>query len=68
MADDMPFPMKKARKKVVSAAGKASQRLQGQYLGYMRQIAKAKRAIYKKISKEKGREEAIAAMKKALGK
>jgi hypothetical protein len=69
MGGDMPFPLgKKKRGKVMSAARKASQQLQGQYLGYIRQIAKTKRAIYQKISKTAGREEAIAAMKKALGK
>ena len=45
---------RKARRKV-SAEVAASQKLQGQYLGYMRQIPKAKRAFYQKISKANGR-------------
>lgn len=59
---------KKVRKRALSAQAKASQQIQGQYLGYMRQIKKTARAKYKAISKELGRVEAIAAMKKALGK
>lgn len=57
---------KKTRK--LSAETRAMYRLQGQYLGYMRQIPKAKRAKYKAMVKKDGREAAIAAMKKALGK
>jgi hypothetical protein len=55
-------------KRSVSAEVAASRRLQGQYIAAIRQIPKTKRALYKKISKAKGREEAIAAMKKARGK
>jgi hypothetical protein len=55
-------------KQPLSPERAASQKLQGQYLGYIRQIPKTKRAVYQRISKMKGREEAIAAMKKALGK
>jgi hypothetical protein len=52
----------------VSAEVAASRKLQGQYIAAIRQIPKSKRAFYQKISKVKGREEAIAAMRKALGK
>jgi soluble lytic murein transglycosylase-like protein len=55
------------KRKVVSAERKASEKLQGQYLAYMRQISKTKRASIKS-SRSRGSEKAIAAMKKALGK
>jgi hypothetical protein len=58
----------KKRKKPVSPEVAASRQLQGQYLGYMRQIPKTKRASFQKISRTEGREAAVAAMKKALGK
>jgi hypothetical protein len=64
----LPRKGRKRAKSVVSAERRASQQLQGQYLGLIRQIPKTKRAFYQKVSKAKGREEAIAAMKKALGK
>lgn len=54
--------------KRISAERRASQQLQGQYLGYMRQVPEAQRERYKKIATEEGREKAIAAMKAALGK
>jgi hypothetical protein len=63
--------VKKGRKRVkraISEARRASQQLQGQYLGYMRQIAKTGRAKFKKIAESEGREKAIEAMKKALGR
>ncbi|MGZ5493146.1 MAG: hypothetical protein ACXW3E_06545 [Thermoanaerobaculia bacterium] len=59
---------KKVRKRVLSAQAKASQQIQGQYLGYMQQIRKSARAKYKVIAKKLGREKAIVAMKNALGK
>jgi hypothetical protein len=46
----------------------ASRKLQGLYIGTIRKFAKGKRAAYKKMASEKGREAAIAAMQKALGK
>jgi hypothetical protein len=60
--------VKAAAKRVVSAETKASRQIQGQYLGYMRQIPKTARAKYKVLAKKVGREQAIAAMRKALGK
>jgi hypothetical protein len=56
------------RKTPVSAERRASQKVQGQYLGYLRQIAKSGRARFQNIAKKEGREKAIAAMKKQLGK
>ena len=58
--------MKKTRK--LSAKTRASYQLQGQYLGYMRQIPERQRVKYKTMAKTEGRESAVAAMKKALGK
>jgi hypothetical protein len=58
----------KPAKRRVSAERRASQKVQGQYLGYIRQIAAKERAKFQKIAKENGREKAIAAMKKRLVK
>jgi hypothetical protein len=70
MGGDQPFPLKKRKKRVkrVSAEVAASRKLQGQYLSLFRQIPKTKRPTYQKLSKAEGREAAVAAMKKALGK
>jgi hypothetical protein len=52
----------------VTAERRASQQLQGRYLGLIRQIAKNRRAQYQKIAKERGREAAIKEMTAALSK
>ena len=52
----------------VSAERKASQMIQGRYLGLIRQIPKTRRAQYQRIAKEKGREAAIREMSSALGR
>ncbi len=46
----------------------ASRKLQGRYLGLIRQIPASRRPQYQKIAKEKGREAAIKEMTSALGK
>lgn len=46
----------------------ASRQLQGRYLGLIRQIPASRRATYKKIATEKGREAAIKEMMTALKK
>lgn len=46
----------------------ASRKLQGRYLGLIRQIPAGRRPQYQKIAKEKGREAAIKEMTSALGK
>jgi hypothetical protein len=46
----------------------ASRKLQGRYLGLIRQIAANKRPQYQKIAKERGREAAIKEMASFLGK
>lgn len=77
MAEPLRHPVRAAKnvvKKVkrvakrVSAERLASQKIQGQYLGLIRQIAKRDRPKYQKIAQENGRESAISAMKKTLGK
>jgi hypothetical protein len=57
----------KAKRKI-SAKGRASYRLQGQYVAYIRQIPERERARFKKMAKQDGREKAVAEMKKRLGK
>jgi O6-methylguanine-DNA--protein-cysteine methyltransferase len=51
-----------------SAEVTASRQLQGQYVSLIRQIPKYRRVQYQKIAKERGREEAVTQMRKALGK
>jgi hypothetical protein len=77
LAEPLKHPVRAARKaakqikkatRKLSAKTRASYQLQGQYLGYMRQISERDRGKYKKMAKEEGREKAVAAMKKALGK
>ena len=70
MGDDRSVPKKKRKKAKapVSPEVQATRKLQGQYLGFISQIPKTKRAPYQKIAKTKGREEAIAAMRTTLGK
>jgi len=52
----------------LSAAGLASRKIQGRYLGLIRQIPASQRAKYTRIAKEKSREAAIKEMQSALGK
>jgi hypothetical protein len=59
---------KRRRRRASSAQATASQRIQGQYLGYIRQIPESGRAKYKAIAKKDGREAAIKAMRSQLGK
>ena len=63
-----PVPTRQQRRKKRKAASNPSMQLQGQYLGYIKQIPQKDRAKYKAIVKSNGREAAVAAMKKALGK
>lgn len=67
---------KKVVKRVVARAQRAaktpeaaaSRKLQGQYIAYIRQIPKRGRKRFAQIAKKDGREAAITAMKKELGK
>lgn len=54
--------------KPLTAERRASQRLQGRYLGLIAQVPKRKRAKFSAMAKDKGREAAIAAMRTALRK
>jgi predicted metal-dependent hydrolase len=51
----------------VTAKNKASQQIQGRYIAYLRQVPEKDRGQFQEIVKAKGREAAIAAMRKALG-
>jgi hypothetical protein len=55
-------------KRKISAKGRASYRLQGQYVAHIRQIPERERSRFKRMAKEDGREKAVAEMKKRLGK
>jgi hypothetical protein len=55
-------------KRNISSKGRASYRLQGQYVAHIRQIPERERARFKKLAKHEGREKAVAEMKKRLGK
>ncbi len=76
MAEVVKHPVHEAKvairkvrnRKVVSAERAASQKVQGQYLGYLRQIPKKARKAYQEQAKKDGREAAIEAMRKKLGK
>ncbi len=59
---------RRRRRGPVSAERRASQQLQGRYLGLIRQVPASKRARYTKVAKEKGREAAIKEMTAALGR
>lgn len=59
---------RKRRARKLSAEEIASRQLQGRYLSLIRRIPANKRAQYKKLASEKGREAAIKEMKAAVGK
>lgn len=58
----------KRRSTKITAEQLASRKLQGRYLGLIRQIPASRRATYQKIAKERGREAAIKEMMGALDK
>ena len=59
---------RRRRRTRVTAEQKASQQLQGRYLGLIREIPASRRAQYQKIAKDKGREAAIKELRSALNK
>jgi hypothetical protein len=59
---------KRRRRGPITAEQAASRKLQGQYLGLIRQIPAGRRSQYKKTATEKGREAAIKEMRTALNK
>lgn len=52
----------------VSAQQLASRKIQGRYLGLIRQVPASRRAHFQKIAKDRGREAAIKELASALGK
>ncbi|HVS33896.1 MAG TPA: FaeA/PapI family transcriptional regulator [Thermoanaerobaculia bacterium] len=56
------------RRRTVSPEVAASRQIQGQYLGLIRQVPEGDRRRFQDIARSKGREAAIAALKKRLGK
>lgn len=56
------------RRSKITAQQLASRKLQGRYLGLIRQIPASQRARYTKVAKDKGREAAIKEMQGALKK
>jgi hypothetical protein len=63
-----PSKRKSGAKRAVSAEVAATRRVQGQYIAYLRKFPKTARGKFQKNARTKSREEAIAAMKKALAK
>ena len=59
---------RRRRRRVVSPEVAESQRVQGQYLGLIRQVPEGDRRRFQDIARSRGRETAIAALKKRLGK
>jgi hypothetical protein len=56
----------KPKSRGVSASVAASRRLQGQYLGLIRQFPASQRGQFKKIAASKGREQAVRALRQAM--
>ena len=62
-------PVRRRRRRAhITPEQLASRKLQGRYLGLIRQIPASRRGQYQKIAKEKGREAAIREMQTALHK
>jgi hypothetical protein len=67
-------PVGGTRERSAAAGGRASaknttsRKLQGQYIGFLRQLPRKDRPKYQELARTKGREIAIAAIRKALGK
>lgn len=54
--------------RVETAKQRAARKIQGSYIGLLRKFTPKEKLVYKRIAKEKGVPEAIAAMKKKLGR
>lgn len=59
---------KRVKRAAKTPEAAASRKLQGQYIAYIRQIPKRQRKRFAEVAKKDGREAAIAAIKKHLGK
>ena len=66
-AQTTPAPPAKRRPRA-TAKNTTSQKLQGQYIGFLRQLPLKERPKYQEIARTQGREQAIVAIRKALGK
>jgi len=55
-------------RRVLSGAGQKSRALQGRYIGFLRQIPEGDRKRFQDLARNQGREAAIAALRKRLGK
>ncbi len=60
--------VRKVKKRITSAKVAASQRLQGEYIRAIRGVPKSRRDRFAKIAKTEGRQAAIDAIQKQLGK
>lgn len=58
----------KRRSARASSKNTAARKLQGQYIGFLRQLPEKERPKYQEIARTRGREQAIVAIRKALGK
>ena len=56
------------RRRRVTLAQRAARQLQGRYVGYLRQVPTARRALYQRIYAERGVDAAIAALRADLRK
>lgn len=61
-------PRRRRRRASVTPERRASQQLQGRYLGLIRQVPANRRGHYARVAKDKGREAAIKEMTAALGR
>lgn len=59
---------KRPRRGRTSAKNVASRKIQGRYIAYLRQIPQKDRPRYQELAKTRGREVAIVAMQKTLGR
>ena len=55
-------------RRAITAAGMKSRALQGQYIGFLRQVPERERKRFQEMARTKGREEAIRALRKKLKK
>ncbi|SRR5260221_10733168 len=67
-APEAPRRRGRRARKAITPEQLASRKLQGRYLGLIRQIPASRRGQYQRIAKDESREAAIRAMEKALGK
>jgi len=59
---------KETAARVESAKQRAARKVQGSYIGLLRKFSPKEKLVFKRIAKDKGVPEAVAAMKKKLGR